>query len=76
MIAAFIDVLNPERIVIGGIYPRCEKFIAPAMRAVIAREALPPSVRDCAVVPAALGEEIGSRAAVAIARYHLSSSTL
>ncbi len=75
-IAAFIDVLNPERIVIGGIYPRCEKFIAPAMRAVIAREALPPSVRDCAVVPAALGEEIGSRAAVAIARYHFSSSTL
>lgn len=75
-LASFIDILNPERIVIGGIYPRCEKFIAPAMRAVIAREALPSSAHDCAVVPAALGEEIGSRAAVAIARYHLSSSPL
>jgi glucokinase len=68
-LAIFIDVINPERIVIGGIFPRCEKFIAPAMREVIAREALPPSARDCAIVPAQLGEEIGSRAAVAIARY-------
>jgi glucokinase len=68
-LAIFIDVINPERIVIGGIFPRCEKLIAPAMRAVIDREALPPSARDCAIVPAQLGDEIGSRAAVAIARY-------
>lgn len=68
-LAIFIDVLNPGRIVIGGIFPRCEKFIAPAMREIIAREALGPSARDCAIVPAQLGEEIGSRAAVAIARY-------
>lgn len=29
-LALFIDVLNPERIVIGSIYERCEKFLAPA----------------------------------------------
>lgn len=69
-LAFFIDVLNPERIVIGSIYQRCEKFIAPAMRAVIVREALPDSARDCAVVPAQLGDELGSCAAVAIARYY------
>lgn len=69
-LAVFIDVLNPERIVIGSIYQRCERFIAPAMQAVIAREALPDSARDCRVVPAVLGDEIGSYAAVAIARYH------
>ena len=69
-LAVFIDVLNPERIVIGSIYQRCERFIAPAMQAVIAREALPDSARDCCVVPAVLGDEIGSYAAVAIARYH------
>lgn len=69
-LAVFIDVLNPERIVIGSIYQRCERFIAPAMQAVIAREALPDSARDCRVVPAILGDEIGSYAAVAIARYH------
>jgi glucokinase len=68
-VALFIDVLNPERIVIGSIYQRCERFIAPAMQAVIAREALPDSARDCAVVPAKLGDELGSCAAVAIARY-------
>ncbi|MCC6415882.1 MAG: ROK family protein [Opitutaceae bacterium] len=69
-LAVFIDVINPERIVIGSIYQRCEKFIAPAMRAVIAREALPDSARDCVIVPAELGDEIGGYAAVAIARYH------
>ena len=66
----FIDLLNPERIVIGSIYQRCERFIAPGMNAVIAREALPDSARDCRVVPAELGDEIGGYAAVAIARYH------
>jgi len=69
-LALFIDVLNPERIVIGSIYQRCERFIAPAMNTVIAREALPASARDCVVVPAKLGDEIGACAAVAIARYH------
>ena len=69
-LAVFIDVLNPERIVIGSIYQRCERFIAPTMNAVIAREALPASARDCAIVPAKLGDEIGACAAVAIARYH------
>lgn len=69
-LALFIDLVNPERVVIGSIYQRCEKFIAPAMRAVINREALPDSARDCEVRPAELGDEIGSYAAVAIARYH------
>ncbi len=68
-LAVFIDVLNPERIVIGSIYQRCEKFLAPAVQAVIAREALPDSARDCKVIPAELGDELGSCAAVAIARY-------
>ncbi|MCF7689818.1 MAG: ROK family protein [Cephaloticoccus sp.] len=69
-LAVFIDLLNPERIVIGSIYQRCERFIAPAMQEVIAREALPDSARDCRVVPAMLGDGIGNYAAVAIARYH------
>ena len=69
-LSIFIDLVNPERVVIGSIYQRCEKFIAPAMKAVINREALPDSARDCEVRPAELGDEIGSYAAVAIARYH------
>ena len=69
-LSIFIDLVNPERVVIGSIYQRCEKFIAPAMKAVINREALPDSARDCEVRQAELGDEIGSYAAVAIARYH------
>jgi glucokinase len=69
-LAVLVDVLNPERIVIGSIYARCERFIAPAMSEVLAREALPESVRSCAILPAVLGDEIGSYAAVAIARYY------
>lgn len=69
-LALFIDVLNPERIVIGSIFQRCEKFLLPALHAAIRREALPDSARDCVVCPAKLGDEIGSYAAVAIARYH------
>lgn len=73
-LALLIDVLNPECIVIGSIYARCERWIAPAMQAVIAREALGPSAAACRVVPAALGDQIGSHAALAIARYHLNQS--
>ncbi len=68
-LAVFIDLLNPERVVIGSIFQRCEKFLVPSMNAVISREALPDSARDCEVRAAELGDEIGSYAAVAIARY-------
>ena len=70
-LALLIDILNPERIVIGSVFARCERFITPAMNEVLEREALGPSLRACRVVPAELGDTIGSHAAVAIARYHL-----
>lgn len=71
-LALLIDLLNPDCIVIGSIFARCETFLVPAMRSVLEREALGPSLRACRIVPAALGDAIGSHAAVAIARYHLS----
>lgn len=70
-LSIFIDLLNPERVVIGSIFQRCEDLIVPSMNAVIAREALPDSARDCEVRSAELGDEIGNYAAVAIARYHV-----
>ena len=72
-LALFIDLLNPDCIVIGSIYARCEPWLAPAMRAVIARECLAPSAAACRIVPAQLGDQLGSHAALAIARYHLDS---
>jgi glucokinase len=66
-LSILIDLLNPERIVIGSIYTRCEQFIAPAMQAVIAAEALELSRDICRVVPAALSENIGNYAALSVA---------
>ena len=66
-LSILIDLLNPECIVIGSIYARCEQFIAPAMRAVIEAEALALARGVCRVVPAALGENIGSYAALSVA---------
>jgi len=64
-----IDILNPQIIVMGGIYGRCQNFLEPAMRQVLLEESLPRPLRDCRIVPAALGEDIGNYAAVAVARY-------
>jgi glucokinase len=62
-----VDVLNPERIVIGSIYARCRQFLEPGMRAELEREALAPSAAVCAVVPADLGERIGDYASLGLA---------
>ena len=68
-LAVLVDVLNPQIIVLGSIYVRSQQFIEPAMRRTLEAEALPQSLRACRVVPAALGDEIGNYAAIAVARY-------
>lgn len=66
-LAILVDLLNPERIVIGGLAMRLgESLLGPARRA-MAREALPGSARICQVVPARLGEAIGDVSAICAA---------
>ena len=66
-LAILVDILNPERIVIGGLAMRLgDRLLEPARR-VLAEEALAASVAVCHVVPAALGESIGDVAALCIA---------
>lgn len=66
-LAILVDLLNPERIVVGGLAMRLgETLLKPARRA-MEREALPGSARICEVVPASLGEAIGDVAAIAVA---------
>jgi glucokinase len=67
VLAMLVDILNPQRIVIGGIAMRTGDMILGPAREVIAREALPASVRSCQVMPAALGERIGDVAALCVA---------
>ncbi|HUD36220.1 MAG TPA: ROK family protein [Streptosporangiaceae bacterium] len=66
-LALLIDVLNPEVIALGGIYPRQRERLEPPMRAVIEAEALPEAVACCQIVPAALGEHIGEWSGLAVA---------
>lgn len=68
-LAILIDVLNPEIIVIGSIYARCEDLMAPVVRQVVEDEALPGAAGVCRIVPAGLGEGIGDYGAIAVARY-------
>jgi glucokinase len=62
-----IDIINPERVVIGGVFMRSGELLVPAMRRVIEAEALTDSARVCEIVGAKLSENVGDIAALAIA---------
>jgi len=66
-LSMLIDILNPQRIVIGSIFGRCEPLLRKAMEEAIAAEALPAAAQVCQIVPAGLGEKIGDYAAIATA---------
>jgi len=66
-ISVLIDLLNPEAIVIGSIFARCGDLLTEAMQKAIERDALPFAAKICRVIPAALGENIGDYAAIAVA---------
>jgi len=66
-LAMLMDVLNPQRIVLGGLAWRMGEPLLAPMRRVMEREALPQTLRACEVVPAALGEKIGDVAAMCVA---------
>ena len=68
-LALLVDVLNPEAIVIGGIYPRCHDLLEPTMRESLKREALPTPLARCRVLPSALGESIDAFASCSAAAY-------
>lgn len=66
-LSILMDILNPERIVLGSIFSRSRDLIWPAAEQVIQQEALSLCAACCEVVPAALGENIGDYAAIATA---------
>lgn len=66
-LSIIIDLLNPEKIIIGSVYARCEDLLAPYMNKVLEQEALEQSRKVCKVVPPSLQEEIGDKAALAVA---------
>ena len=66
-LAILVDVLNPERIVIGGLAMRLGDLILEPARQALRKEALQPALAACSVVPAMLGERIGDIAALCVA---------
>ena len=65
-LSVLIDILNPQVIVIGGIFARQQDVLRQRMWEMIRQEALPASGRACQILPASLGEMIGDYAAVTV----------
>ncbi len=70
-LAILVDVLNPERIVIGSIYGRQQSLLETLTWQVLRQEALPLALAVCEIVPAGLGEQIGDLASLSIAQNNL-----
>ena len=70
-LSILIDILNPEKIVIGSIFQRSGELMTEAMNEVIAKEALEISASHCEIVPAMLGDEIGDYAALGVAKDYM-----
>jgi glucokinase len=70
-LALLVDMLNPERIVIGSIYLRQEELLRPIVMEKLRKEALSYSLDVCTVVPSGLKESVGDLAALSVAKYGL-----
>ena len=68
-LSVLIDILNPERIVIGSVFERSGGLLEGEMNKIIEKEALSFSRKKCEIVPAALGDSIGDYAAFCVAEY-------
>lgn len=66
-LSLLVDLLNPERIVIGSVYARSEDLYREETLRVMRRECLARSLDVCRVVPAELGDSIGDVAALSVA---------
>jgi len=69
-LSILIDLLNPQRIVIGSIFERSRNLLWEPCKKYIDKEALKGAADVCEVVPAALGNSIGDYAALITAAYN------
>lgn len=67
-LAILIDLLNPEKIIIGSVFARCRDLLETPMERALEAEALGQARRVCEICPPALGEAIGDFAALAAAK--------
>ena len=67
ILAYTIDILNPEVIVLGGVFMRNAELFMKEITPILEREALPGALAVCKIVPAGIGENVGDYAALAVA---------
>ena len=65
------DAFNPEKIVIGSIFVRCEDLLRPAMAKAMQEECIPFALEGVSVVAAQTGESLGDLASIMAALYAL-----
>lgn len=63
-LAILIDILNPEAIVIGSIFTRCDDIFRSSIEEVLKKEVLPTALERCKILKAELGESIGDYGAL------------
>ena len=66
-LAAFIDIINPDRIIIGSIFSRSEALFRSKIEEIIRKECLPQTASACIIQPSGLGELLGDVAAISVA---------
>jgi glucokinase len=66
-LAILVDVLNPERIILGSIYPRQQSILEPILKDILRKEALEGPLSVCQILPAGLGEAVGDLASLSVA---------
>lgn len=66
-LAILVDILNPQKIVIGSIFERSGELLSESMLKSLNEEALAISLAECEIVPAMLGDSIGDYAALSVA---------
>lgn len=76
LLGQLTDAFNPECIVIGSIFTRCEELLRPSMDKELRKEAIPYSYQGLRVVPAQTGEAIGDLASIMAALYALNLDPL
>jgi glucokinase len=66
-LSIIIDILNPERIVIGSVYARNPQLFSAVANEIIQKEALQGAANVCKIVPAELGDNVGDIASLSVA---------
>lgn len=66
-LSILIDILNPEKIVLGGVFMRSGELLIPSMQKELIRESLSCNLEICQIVPAKLKENVGDIAAISVA---------